>query len=122
MTGINYTVTRNMRREMLTEQASMECIEWIQESLSREFNTHSLFEVLKGGDVLCELANQIQPNAIPKIKNPTIAFMAAENIKNFLLVLPSFGLKNIVITIFFFFFRRTDSIFNFQFFSLFISF
>lgn len=58
-----------------------EAQEWIEAILGKKFPPNELFEdVLKDGQVLCELMNKISPGSVSKINSSGGQFKMMENI------------------------------------------
>ncbi|KAL3073400.1 hypothetical protein niasHT_012315 [Heterodera trifolii] len=57
-------------------------LEWLKELLGGKFSTDGGWDnfhtALKDGQTLCKLANEIEPNAIPKINRPRKLMWAGE--------------------------------------------
>jgi hypothetical protein len=68
--------------------------QWIEAALNEKLKGDDLGAVLKDGQVLCRLANRIQPGAIKKINAKDIALMSMENIRHYLAFCWSIGLPS----------------------------
>jgi len=73
-----------------------EAQEWIEAILGKKFPAGQAYEdVLKDGQVLCELMNKLQPGSIKKINTTGGEFKMMENINNFQKALIGFGVPDI---------------------------
>jgi len=71
-----------------------EAQEWIEAILGKKFPAGQAYEdVLKDGQVLCELMNKLQPGSIKKINTTGGEFKMMENINNFQKALIGFGVS-----------------------------
>jgi hypothetical protein len=68
--------------------------QWIESALNEKLKGDDLGAVLKDGQVLCRLANRIQPGSIKKINAKDIALMSMENIRHYLAFCWSIGLPS----------------------------
>jgi len=77
---------------------AQEVLEWIAEVTNKSLNTSgemdNFYDILKDGTVLCELANALKSNSIPKINTSTLAFKCMENIEKFLGTMKDFGVPD----------------------------
>ena len=68
---------------------------WIEEILGAKFPAGQLYEdVLKDGQVLCQLINKLAPNSVPKINESGGQFKLMENINNFQKALKAYGVPD----------------------------
>ncbi|CAK5126424.1 unnamed protein product [Meloidogyne enterolobii] len=95
--GLSVTVLAKQTNKYNPHEAELLLL-WIKELLGGKFNTsgerENFHTVLKDGQILCKLANEIQPDAIPTIHRPrklvwvgetplTTRFACMENINSF---------------------------------------
>ncbi|XP_037945545.1 muscle-specific protein 20 [Teleopsis dalmanni] len=73
-----------------------EAQEWIEAILGQKFGAGQEYEdVLKDGQVLCNLINKLQPNSVPKINSSGGQFKMMENINNFQKALKDYGVADL---------------------------
>ncbi|XP_033217656.1 muscle-specific protein 20-like [Belonocnema kinseyi] len=73
-----------------------EAQEWIETILGKKFPVGETFEdVLRDGQVLCQLMNKISPGSIPKINTSGGQFKMMENINVFQKALKEYGVDDI---------------------------
>ena len=73
-----------------------EAQEWIEAILGKKFPPNELFEdVLKDGQVLCELMNKISPGSVSKINSSGGQFKMMENINIFQKALKDYGVDDV---------------------------
>ncbi|XP_030558435.1 muscle-specific protein 20 [Drosophila novamexicana] len=73
-----------------------EAQEWIEAILGEKFPAGQLYEdVLKDGQVLCNLINKLQPGAVSKINSSGGQFKFMENLNNFQKALKEYGVPDI---------------------------
>lgn len=81
-----------------SEELAQECLEWVSSVTGLPLNTSgdpdNFFEVLKDGQVLCQLVNTLIPGSVKKVNTSTMAFKCMENINNFLAVAVSIGVPS----------------------------
>ncbi|KAL7073834.1 hypothetical protein ACQ4LE_007435 [Meloidogyne hapla] len=95
--GLSVTVLAKQTNKYNPHEAEL-LLTWIKDLLGGKFNTsgerENFHSVLKDGQVLCKLANEIQPDTIPNIHRPrklvwvgetplTTRFACMENINSF---------------------------------------
>ncbi|XP_066955538.1 myophilin [Macrobrachium rosenbergii] len=70
-----------------SEQQAVECLDWIAlitgADISKSGDMDNFYEVLKNGQLLCELINTLKPGQIKKIQKSEMAFKCMENINQF---------------------------------------
>lgn len=70
-----------------SEEQAAECLEWLAVITGGDFsksgNTDNFYEVLKNGQLLCEVINALKPGQIKKIQKSEMAFKCMENINQF---------------------------------------
>lgn len=73
-----------------------EAQEWIESILGEKFPAGQAYEdVLKDGQVLCNLINKLQPNSVAKINTSGGQFKFMENLNNFQKALKEYGVPDI---------------------------
>ncbi|XP_025414883.1 myophilin [Sipha flava] len=81
-----------------SEELAQECLEWVSSVTGLQLNTSgdpdNFFEVLKDGQVLCQLVNTLIPGSVKKVNTSTMAFKCMENINNFLAVAINIGVPS----------------------------
>nr|CAD2181339.1 unnamed protein product [Meloidogyne enterolobii] len=86
--GLSVTVLAKQTNKYNPHEAELLLL-WIKELLGGKFNTsgerENFHTVLKDGQILCKLANEIQPDAIPNIhrQESLFGFACMENINSF---------------------------------------
>ncbi|XP_045597510.1 myophilin [Procambarus clarkii] len=69
------------------EDQAAECLEWIATITGQDFDksgaADNFYEVLKDGQLLCEVINALKPGQIKKIQKSSMAFKCMENINQF---------------------------------------
>jgi len=98
-------VNRHKMKNDLLDHVGPEYGQWIESLMGEPLpppGITNLFETLKTGVVLCKVANAVKPGVIPsaKIKNPVSAFVAAENVQEFIRACKLIGIKDAVRTSF----------------------
>ncbi|CAH0387528.1 unnamed protein product [Bemisia tabaci] len=77
-------------------QQDQEAQEWIESVLGTKFPKGELYEdVLKDGQVLCQLINKLKPGAVPKINSSGGQFKMMENINNFQAAIKAYGVNDV---------------------------
>jgi len=71
-----------------------EAQEWIESILGQKFPSGSYEDVLKDGQVLCQLINKLKPNSVAKINESGGQFKLMENINNFQKALIAYGVPD----------------------------
>jgi len=73
-----------------------EAQEWIEAVLGMKFPASQAYEdVLKDGQVLCQLMNKLKPGSVPKINSSGGQFKLMENINNFLKAMKDYGVPDV---------------------------
>ncbi|XP_039295137.1 muscle-specific protein 20 [Nilaparvata lugens] len=73
-----------------------EAQEWIELVLGKRFPKGELYEdVIRDGQILCEVMNKLKPNAIPKINTSGGQFKMMENINNFQKAMRDYGVPEV---------------------------
>ena len=71
-----------------SDELAQESLEWVKVILHDDFSTagdmDNFYDVLKDGQVLCRLVNNIKPGIVKKINQSSMAFKCMENINAFL--------------------------------------
>ena len=79
----------------MAEKAEKDMQMWIEGTIGRELNGH-LAQVLRSGEVLCELLNKIKPGLVKKYHtNTRMAFKQMENIGWFIEGCKDFGVTEV---------------------------
>ncbi|KAG8038569.1 hypothetical protein G9C98_006265 [Cotesia typhae] len=90
---------RQVRAKVLAKrdpQQEKEAQEWIEAILGKKFPAGEAYEdVLRDGQVLCELMNKLVPGAIPKINSSGGQFKLMENINNFQKAMKEYGVHDV---------------------------
>nr|CAD7447921.1 unnamed protein product [Timema bartmani] len=77
-------------------QLEKDAQEWIEAVLGKKFRPGESFEdVLRDGQVLCEVMNKISPGSIPKINKSGGQFKMMENINVFQQALKAYGVNDV---------------------------
>ncbi|KAK0080343.1 hypothetical protein PV325_014105 [Microctonus aethiopoides] len=86
---------RQVRAKTLAKrdpQQEKEAQEWIEAVLGKKFPTNEAFEdVIRDGQVLCEVMNKLAPGSIPKINTSGGQFKMMENINMFQKAMKEYG-------------------------------
>jgi len=85
----------NKRANSYDPKLESEAVQWI-EAITGHTNLgvgDTLAANLKDGTILCEFANKIKPNSVPKINRGKMPFTQMENIGNYLKFAASLGVK-----------------------------
>jgi hypothetical protein len=73
-----------------------EAQEWIETLLGKKFPPGAAYEdVLRDGQVLCQVINQLAPNSVKKINSTGGDFKMMENINNFLKAIKAYGVNDV---------------------------
>lgn len=81
--GLDADLKKKMAEKFNPEEDRQVC-EWIEAVTGEAKGDQSTFEYLKNGQVLCHLANAIQPASVKGISKSNMPFNQMENIKKFL--------------------------------------
>ncbi|KAL1110120.1 hypothetical protein AAG570_008197 [Ranatra chinensis] len=77
-------------------QQEKEAQEWIETVLGQKFPPGELFEdVLKDGQILCQVMNKLKPGSVPKINSSGGQFKMMENINAFQKALKEYGVADV---------------------------
>ncbi|XP_034949998.1 muscle-specific protein 20 [Chelonus insularis] len=90
---------RQVRAKVLAKrdpQQEKEAQEWIETILGKKFPPGELYEdVIRDGQVLCEVMNKLAPGSIPKINTSGGQFKMMENINNFQKAMKAYGVADV---------------------------
>eukprot|EP00045_Choanoeca_perplexa_P011605 m.124044 g.124044 ORF g.124044 m.124044 type:complete len:822 (+) comp15689_c0_seq1:229-2694(+) len=82
-------------RAGIRRQAFKDMQTWIDAVIGDYTEGESLYEILRTGEILCQIMNKVKPKSIPKIhRNPRLNFHMMENIGYFLLGAKEYGLRD----------------------------
>ncbi|XP_057340455.1 muscle-specific protein 20 [Microplitis mediator] len=90
---------RQVRAKTLAKrdpQQEKEAQEWIEAILGKKFPAGEAYEdVIRDGQILCEVMNKIAPGSIPKINTSGGQFKMMENINNFQKAMKEYGVHDV---------------------------
>ncbi|KAK7045906.1 Transgelin-3 [Halocaridina rubra] len=69
------------------EEQAGECLDWIADVIGADIdksgNADNFYEILKDGQILCQVINALKPGQVKKIQTSKMAFKCMENINMF---------------------------------------